>query len=154
MIQHHGTVFLNLFPTTNFLASPIYSLPVRAVCLWLLLPIRFQTRPDKMSGLIWSQTIWHSDGIPERIFWKSWLWKKSADVKNVWKNYPACKDLTVHVYTMSTETLAFTWSLTILTRSLIAATCRPLITFANSLEADQNQQNVSPDLYPNHLELR
>ena len=34
-----------------------------------------------MSGLIWIQTVWHSDGIPERIFRKSWFWKKSADDK-------------------------------------------------------------------------
>ena len=27
-----------------------------------------------MSGLFWFQTIWHSDGIPERNLWKSWLW--------------------------------------------------------------------------------
>ena len=32
-----------------------------------------------MSGLIWIQTVWHSDGISERIFQKSWFWKKSAD---------------------------------------------------------------------------
>ena len=27
-----------------------------------------QIRPDKMLGLIWIQTVWHSDGIPERFF--------------------------------------------------------------------------------------
>ena len=27
-----------------------------------------QIRPDKRSGLIWIQTVGHSDGIPERIF--------------------------------------------------------------------------------------
>ena len=30
----------------------------------------------KMSGLIWVQTVWHSDVIPERLFWKSNLKKQ------------------------------------------------------------------------------
>ena len=34
-----------------------------------------------MSGLIWIQTIWHCDGIPERIFEKDNFEKKSADNK-------------------------------------------------------------------------
>ena len=29
-------------------------------------------------GLIWIQSVWHSDGIPERFFRKSWFWNKSA----------------------------------------------------------------------------
>ena len=39
-----------------------------------------------MSGLIWIQTVWHSDDIPERIFKKSYD-KKSADDKKAW-NFP------------------------------------------------------------------
>ena len=31
--------------------------------------------------------------------------------------------------------------------------CHLLITFANSLDPDQDQQNVGPDLDPNHLTL-
>ena len=34
-----------------------------------------------MLGLIRTQTVWPSDGIPKRIFQKSWFWKKSADDK-------------------------------------------------------------------------
>ena len=30
-----------------------------------------------LSGLIWSQTVWHSDGIHEIIFRKSWFWKQN-----------------------------------------------------------------------------
>ena len=40
-----------------------------------------QIRPDKTSGLIWIQTVWHSGGIPERSFRKKWFWKKAADGK-------------------------------------------------------------------------
>ena len=29
-----------------------------------------EIRPNEMSGLIWIQTVWHPDGIPERIFFK------------------------------------------------------------------------------------
>ena len=49
---------------------------------------------DKMSVLIWIQIIWHSDNVPERIFWKkNRFWKKSADDNKSMKNYLACKEL-------------------------------------------------------------
>ena len=41
----------------------------------------------------------------------------------------------------------------LLTLSLLAATCHLLITFANSLDPDQDRKNVSPDLDPNRLTL-
>ena len=40
-----------------------------------------QIRPDKMSGLIWIQTVWHSDCIPERTFLKSLFWKNQQMTK-------------------------------------------------------------------------
>ena len=40
-----------------------------------------------MSGLIWIQIVWHSGGIPERIFQKVDFEKKSADDKKTWKNF-------------------------------------------------------------------
>ena len=46
-----------------------------------------------MSGLIMIQAVWHSDGIPERIFLKSWFKKKSADNNKSINNYPACRYL-------------------------------------------------------------
>ena len=46
-----------------------------------------------MSGLIWIQTVWHLDGISERIFQKSWFWKKSADnVLQAYAKYPEGKE--------------------------------------------------------------
>ena len=48
--------------------------------------------PDQarqMSGLIWIQTVWHSDGNPEIIFRKSWFWKKSADDKKKQAELPS-----------------------------------------------------------------
>ena len=44
-----------------------------------------QIRPNKMSALIWIQSVLHSDGIPERIFRKSWFWKKSVGDKKARK---------------------------------------------------------------------
>ena len=41
--------------------------------------------------LIWSQTAWHTDSIPERIFDN--FEKKSADNNKSIKNYPACKEI-------------------------------------------------------------
>ena len=40
------------------------------------------------------ESFWHSDGIPERIFQKSWFWKKSTEDKKSMKNYPGGKELT------------------------------------------------------------
>ena len=33
---------------------------------------------SKTSVLIWIQTVWHSDSVPERFFFLSYFWKKSA----------------------------------------------------------------------------
>ena len=38
-----------------------------------------------INNLIWIQTVWHFDGIPERNFRKGWFWKKSADDKKASK---------------------------------------------------------------------
>ena len=51
-------------------------LPLQKV--WLKIKI------DILSVLIWIQTIWHSDIIPEDYFVKLIL-KKSADNKKAWK---------------------------------------------------------------------
>ena len=52
-------------------------------------PTKGQAPPPQMSGLFWIQIVWHSDGIPERIFQKCWFWKKSADDKKHEKLCPA-----------------------------------------------------------------
>ena len=66
----------------HLLKEHINSLPTSVVCWLPLQTVWTQIRPDKMSGLIWMQTVWHSDGIPERIFRKMCFWKQSADDKN------------------------------------------------------------------------
>ena len=55
------------------------SLPTSVVCWYLLQTIRTQIKSEKMLRLIWIQTIWHSDGIPEIIFFFKLILKKSAD---------------------------------------------------------------------------
>ena len=64
------------------------------VCRSPLQTVWTQIRTVKMSVLIWIQTVWHSDSVPERIFWKSQFWKNSAD-DNWMKNYPACNEFNV-----------------------------------------------------------
>ena len=51
-----------------------------------------QIWPDRMSGLIWIQTVWHSDRIPEIIFRKKWFGKNQQATKNI-KNFPGGKEL-------------------------------------------------------------
>ena len=41
------------------------------ICRLPLQTVWIQIRTNKMSVLIWIQTIWHSDSVPEIIFWKS-----------------------------------------------------------------------------------
>ena len=47
------------------------SLPTGFLFWWPFQTAYIQIRPDKMSGLIWIQTVWHSDGISEIFFPKS-----------------------------------------------------------------------------------
>ena len=42
-----------------------------------------------MSHLIWTQTVWYSEGIPE-FFLKTSILKKSVDGKKNMQNYPEC----------------------------------------------------------------
>ena len=62
-------------------ALRVNSLPTSVVCWSPQQTVWTQIRPDILSGLIWIQTVWHSDGVPERIFRRSWFWKKSSDDK-------------------------------------------------------------------------
>ena len=76
-----------------------------------------------MQGMIWIQTVWHHECIPERIPWKSQFWKK--------KNQQMTK---------------------IIARlpNMQKCYCR-LITFTNSLDPYLAWQNAKPDLDPNCL---
>ena len=67
--------------------------PTSVVCWWSLQTDWTQIRPNKMSGLIWIRTVWHSDGIPEGIFRKSWYKKNQQTTKKNMKNYPVGNEL-------------------------------------------------------------
>ena len=41
------------------------------ICWWPLQTVWTQIRPDRMLGLIWTHSVWHSDGISEIISQKS-----------------------------------------------------------------------------------
>ena len=56
-------------------------LPPSVVCWKYLQTAWTQIRPDILSGLIWIQTLWRSDGIPERIFRKVSFWKNQQTTK-------------------------------------------------------------------------
>ena len=57
------------------------------VCQCPLQTVWTQIRTDRMPVLIWIQTVWHSDNVPERLNFE----KKSADNNKSMNNYPACK---------------------------------------------------------------
>ena len=46
------------------------------ICCWSLQTVWTQIRPDILSGLIWIQTVWHSECVPEGIFLKNLTLKK------------------------------------------------------------------------------
>ena len=55
-----------------------------------------RSSPTKCRGLIWIQSVWHSNGILERIFWKNLFWKKKISRRRkIMKQNPACKELRV-----------------------------------------------------------
>ena len=66
----------------------INSLPTSIVCSVLITFANSleQIRPNKTSGLIWIQTIWHSDGILKKL-----ILKKSTDDKNACKTTEQAK---------------------------------------------------------------
>ena len=49
-----------------------------------------------MSGLIWIQTVWQYNYIPERLYCNSWFWRKSAHAKKL-INFPEVKPLTYRI---------------------------------------------------------
>ena len=57
----------------------INSLPTSGVCWYPLQTVWTQIRPDKMLGLILTQSVWHSDGIPDRFFFEK------VDIYFFWK---------------------------------------------------------------------
>ena len=50
---------------------------------------------DNMLVLIWIKTIWHSDGITERLFLKTSI-LRNYQTENAMRNFPACK--TIQLY--------------------------------------------------------
>ena len=71
------------------------SLLTRIVCWkpWQTVWTHNITCTHRLSVLIWVQTIWYSDCIPERIFRKSWFWKKFNRQQKKMQIYPAWKEL-------------------------------------------------------------
>ena len=63
-----GQALYTILTTIHITQGKLYSLPSSAVCWKCFQTVWTQIRPDKMSGLIWIQTVWQSDGIPERFF--------------------------------------------------------------------------------------
>ena len=61
----------------------------QSVLIWIL--------KSKKSVLIWIQTVWHSDSVPERIFWKRLILKKSQQMTTkAWKITQHAKKVNVH----------------------------------------------------------
>ena len=67
--------------------------------------------------MIWIQTVWHFDFVPERFF----EWKKSADDNKIAKKYAACKD--IHIKKMLTISPLLCFCLAILSPHLALAYC-------------------------------
>ena len=65
------------------LSNMVIYMPARAVCCYFFQTVWTQIRPDKMSGLIWIQTVWH--------WWYSWkkfskklILKKNQQTTKCW----------------------------------------------------------------------
>ena len=81
MSEHRGAYY-----------SYVNSLPATVV-FWLhLQTVWAQLKLDKISGLIWNQGIWHSDGIPEGFFKELNFENTQQTTKND-ENFPACSSI-------------------------------------------------------------
>ena len=76
----------NLFDSLEVLLKAF----VKIIWGWkkYLQTVSIQIRLDKRSDLIWVQSVWHSEGIPERFFYKKLILKKifanSFDQDQAW----------------------------------------------------------------------
>ena len=75
--------------TLSLLAATFTSCwePLQTVCI--------QIRTDRLSVLIWIQTVWHSDSVPES-FLEKWIFQKETYRRQKSKHYQACKELIVN----------------------------------------------------------
>ena len=77
---------------SSFLASRDF-----VVCWLTLQKVWTKIRTDRMLVLIWIQTIWHFDSVPESNFEKSQKTSEASKItqhaKSLAKNYLACKEL-------------------------------------------------------------
>ena len=72
-----------IHPHSEVLTYDLFNLlPTSVVCWKLLQTVWTQIRPDKLSCLVWTQTVFDTDCIPEIIFLKSWFWKKISRRQN------------------------------------------------------------------------
>ena len=115
----------------------VYSLPDDNICK------QFGPRSGPTKHWAWSRSkLFDTDGIPEGIFWKSLLWKKSAKIM---KNYLAGKELTWYSGTKLAQNLREKWLLPAgqLGRSdsqierSYSAKLRHFLSFSVNLEANQ-----------------
>ena len=75
---------------------PLFLLAATFVDCWKpLQTVWTQIRTDRMSVLIWIQTVWHSDSVPVNFLWKSLFWK-SIFLKALFCN---CHWLCTHTHT-------------------------------------------------------
>ena len=93
---HTPKLFISLVLKFEKVHLTLYPLVVNFIVRWYpLQTVWTQIRPDKTSGLIWIQTVWHSDGISERFFEKVNLKKKKIHKwQKSMQNYPTQKKLT------------------------------------------------------------
>ena len=105
-----------------------------------------------MSGLIWIQSLWHSDGILD--FFLKVDFEKSADDKKAWKISTKAFIISLSKF-IPALSIYGTYSNPNLNSFFVSGDLlsQQLITSANSLDPDQDQQNVGPGLDPNLLPL-
>ena len=78
---------------------------------WPLQAIWVQMKPHKMWGSSEIQIVWHSDYISAKYLGGNIEFLHLLKEKNIWKNYPACKELNLNwykrKYSMGYQTLIF-----------------------------------------------
>ena len=92
--KERNTIFLKILSCIPFnvynepfwhnCSKTLWEIPLVLKGLTYCLPLHKRLDPDQARqkvGLIWIQSVWHSNGIPERIFRKRWFWKNQQTTK-------------------------------------------------------------------------
>ena len=121
---------------SDFFSSKVNSFPASGDFWRLLITFANSLDPDQAQQI--------SDGISERFFWKSYIFKKKSKWQKNIQNYPACKEL----IRWSTHHQLSSPSFKAQAQTVSKISCSQDFGLSNRLTDGQAQSNVPSHIYP------